>query len=150
MWKIYLDTCCLNRPFDDRSQERVRREAEAVLTVLARLTTRDWHWISSEALWAEVEQMPDRDRRLRVRAMAEGAHQLVVIEQPQVERARALLGLHFKPLDALHLACAEAAGADVVLTTDDRLVRLARRVSGQLRLRVMILWPGLVRYRAHE
>jgi hypothetical protein len=43
MWKIYLDTCCLNRPFDDRSQERVRREAEAVLTVLARLATRDWH-----------------------------------------------------------------------------------------------------------
>ena len=26
---LYLDICCLKRPFDDATQERVRREAEA-------------------------------------------------------------------------------------------------------------------------
>jgi predicted nucleic acid-binding protein len=86
---------------------------------------------------AEVEQIRDRDHKLRVRTLAADAHELVLIEQPQVERARALEGLRFKPLDALHLACAESAAADVMLTTDDRLIRVARRVSSQLRLRVM-------------
>ncbi|EHL04249.1 hypothetical protein HMPREF0322_05169 [Desulfitobacterium hafniense DP7] len=28
--KIYLDNCCLNRPFDDLSNDMVRMEAEAV------------------------------------------------------------------------------------------------------------------------
>ena len=32
--KLYLDVCCLNRPFDDQSQNRVRLEAEAVLSIL--------------------------------------------------------------------------------------------------------------------
>ena len=32
---IYLDMCCLKRPFDDQSKSRIRLEAEAVLVVLA-------------------------------------------------------------------------------------------------------------------
>ena len=34
MTKIYFDTCCLNRPFDDQTQTRIRLEAEAVLAIL--------------------------------------------------------------------------------------------------------------------
>lgn len=30
MQRIYLDVCCLSRPFDARSQPRIRLEAEAV------------------------------------------------------------------------------------------------------------------------
>ena len=32
--KLYLDTCCLNRPLDDKSQALVAVEAEAVLAIL--------------------------------------------------------------------------------------------------------------------
>jgi len=32
--KIYLATCCLNRPFDDQRQPRVRLESEAVTLIL--------------------------------------------------------------------------------------------------------------------
>jgi hypothetical protein len=32
--RIYLDVCCLNRPFDNQVQDRVRLEAEAVLAIL--------------------------------------------------------------------------------------------------------------------
>jgi len=31
---VYLDVCCFKRPFDDATQERVRREAEAVAALL--------------------------------------------------------------------------------------------------------------------
>ena len=34
MTKLYLDACCVNRPFDDQTQDRIRLEAErAVLRV---------------------------------------------------------------------------------------------------------------------
>ena len=33
-WKIYLDMCCLNRFFDPQIQGRIRRETEAVDTIL--------------------------------------------------------------------------------------------------------------------
>ncbi|NCQ94607.1 MAG: type II toxin-antitoxin system VapC family toxin [Microcystis aeruginosa W11-06] len=36
--------------------------------------------------------------------------------------------LGFKFYDALHLAFAEAGGADVLLTTDDRLLRKAQQI----------------------
>jgi hypothetical protein len=40
--KIYLDVCCLNRPFDDQGQERIRLEAEAVLLIIARMESGQW------------------------------------------------------------------------------------------------------------
>jgi len=43
--KIYLDACCLNRPFDEQSQERIRMEAEAVLIILNHLYNHEWEWI---------------------------------------------------------------------------------------------------------
>jgi predicted nucleic acid-binding protein len=42
----------------------------------------------------------------------------------------------FTGIDALHLACAETAGAGVFLTTDDRLLRLAARHADFLRVNV--------------
>lgn len=32
--RVYLDICCLKRPFDDQSQPRIHLEAEAVLALL--------------------------------------------------------------------------------------------------------------------
>ena len=50
--------------------------------------------------------------------------------QPSIKtRALALEQTGCKPLDALHLSCAEAAGTDQFLTCDDRLLR---RYSGQM------------------
>ncbi len=65
MTTIYLDACCLDRPFDDLTQDRVRLE-----------------------------------------------------------------------FDALHIACAESSKADVLLTTDDHMVRRVERLSSQLTVRV--------------
>ena len=33
-YKIYLDVCCLNRPFDAQSQPRIRLETEVTTEVL--------------------------------------------------------------------------------------------------------------------
>ena len=52
--KVYLDACCLNRPFDDQSQPRVRLETEAVSLILEKLAQGEWDWVGSEILLHEV------------------------------------------------------------------------------------------------
>ncbi len=47
--KIYLDCCCLQRPFDDIYQPRVAVEAEAILVVLAFCESGHLEFISSDA-----------------------------------------------------------------------------------------------------
>lgn len=43
----------------------------------------------------------------------------------------------FKPMDALHIACAEESKVDVLLTTDDRLVNMAQKFRRLLHIDVM-------------
>jgi len=134
--RLYLDACCLNRPFDDQRQDRVRLEAEAVLLILGRCEAETWQWFSSAIVEAEVDQTPNPERRARVRAMLRGAHSTVALTEAAVTRAKALQGMGFCTYDALHLACAEHAAVDVFLTTDDRVLRLAARHAAHLQVRV--------------
>ena len=134
--RIYLDVCCLNRPFDDQRQDRVRLEAEAVLLILGRCEAGEWQWISSAVVEEEVDNTPSRERQSRVRAMLSGAHSVVALTAAAVTRAKALQAMGFRTYDALHLACAEQAAVDVFLTTDDRVLRIATRHTAQLPVRV--------------
>lgn len=136
MTKIYFDTCCINRPFDDQTQVRVRLEAEAVLGILSRVESGEWEWIGSEVLMDEIEQMPDMQRLSRVKLLSSFAQEIVDINEKEVERARELQKEGFQVFDALHIACAESAKADVFLSTDDRLLKQAQRVSKSLHVRV--------------
>lgn len=139
---IYLDVCCLNRPFDNQAQERVRLESEAVLLILARCQSREWFLLGSEAIDAEIAQIPDADRRERVTLLASLAITQVIVSELFEERARELVQLGFKAYDTLHIACAEAGNADILLTTDDRLSRKAAKHSNvlQVRLQNPVLW----------
>ena len=63
-------------------------------------------------------------------------NEIVVPKSAEADRARRLELLGFSPFDALHLASAEPGGADVFLTTDDDLLRRARRSPGSIHIRV--------------
>ncbi len=134
--KVYLDTCCVNRLFDVQTQGRVRRETQAVTQVLNCFLTRQWHWISSDILEEEVDANRDLERRARVRAVMEHIHQTFFVSLKEEVRGEALEILGFKRYDALHIACAESGEADILLTTDDRMLRLAKRHQARLRVRV--------------
>lgn len=62
MITVQLDACCLNRPFDDQTQDRIRLEAEAVLLILGHVHRGEWRWIGSEVLHFEIAQNPDLER----------------------------------------------------------------------------------------
>jgi len=120
---IYLDVCCLNRPFDDLTQQRIRLESEAVLLILERCQSGSLDLLGSEAIDFELGRLVDVDKRQRVLSLASLATSKIVISEAIEIRARQLHTYGFHPLDSLHLACAEAGNADVFLTTDDRLLR---------------------------
>jgi predicted nucleic acid-binding protein len=134
--KLYLDACCLNRPFDDQSQDRIRIETEAVLLIIQRCLDREWTWCGSEVLTYELEQIPDADRWQKVRNLAKYVHTLIKIDSGITARALELSGIGFAAYDALHIACAEEAEVDVFLTTDDRLIKLADRYPGKIQVQI--------------
>jgi predicted nucleic acid-binding protein len=142
MTKVYLDTCCLNRPFDDQTQERVRLEAEAVLVILSRIEKGEWEWIGSEVLTDEIEQTPDTQKLSRAKLLSGFIQENVEIGEKEAKRAKELQKAGLQLFDALHLACAESSKADVFLSTDDRLLKLAKRMSKRLKIRVVnpLVW----------
>lgn len=134
--RIYLDTCCLSRFFDDQTQTRVYQETEVIGLILSQFRTGRWHWISSDVLMDEVEQNPDSDQRSQIKDLIIDAHQTVSVRTSEISRGKQLETLGFKELDALHLASAESGSSDFFLTTDDRLLAKAKRDSSQLHVRV--------------
>jgi predicted nucleic acid-binding protein len=143
---VYLDLCCYNRPFDDQSQARVHLEAEAVLAIVQRVGSASWELVGSAILKAEARANPDADRRKQVLDLMESVTWELAVDRAILERARDIKRLGFGQFDSLHLACAERAGADVLLTTDDGFVRSAKRqVQGlQVRVENPLVWLGEV------
>ena len=136
MLNIYFDACCLNRPFDDQTQDRIRLEAEAVVLILAHVVRGEWRWIGSEVLSFEVAQNPNAEHRHRVQVLLQSVSGTVWLNERLERRGAELESLGFGAFDALHLACAERAETDVFLTTDDGLLRRARRHPDQIGVRV--------------
>jgi hypothetical protein len=134
----YLDICCLKRPFDDAMIERIRREAEAVAAILDMAQAGKVHLVRSPAHDFENERNPREDRRLATRLWLETATVSATANRATADRARALAALGFGPLDALHLAFAEASAARWFVTTDDRLLKAASRHREQLHVEVVL------------
>jgi hypothetical protein len=131
---IYLDMCCLKRPFDDQSQPRIRLESEAVLALLA-AESEAIRFARSAALWLENMRNPLPVRAARVARWLGPlgpAPDAAALE----ERTRVLMHMGFGNFDALHVASAESSAADVLATCDDRLVKTARQAGDAIRLRV--------------
>lgn len=134
--RVYLDACCLSRLTDDQSQARIREEAEAVEQVLVGVRRGTVELLSSEALDDEVRRNPLIDRRVEAQTTLSLAATNTKIDEAIALRAQSLIGLGYGPFDALHLAAAESAGADVLLTTDDRFLKRTARKLGNPRIPV--------------
>lgn len=133
-YRIYLDVCCLNRPFDDSSQDRIRLEAEAVLSIYRKCRLGEWILLNSEVIESELRQTPDTQRVELIMAALAIAQDKAKLDTSLRQRASELVKLGLKPFDAAHIASAEAMAADVLLTTDDRLIRKATRYQASLKV----------------
>ena len=133
--RIYLDLCCLKRPFDDQTQPRIHAESESVLSIITRGLSK-LEFLQTPAQHLENEQNPVFHRANWVRDWLNHQTEITPDEPALTARIEELMALGFKNFDAFHLASAELVGADKFVTCDDRLLSLARRNAGQLRINV--------------
>jgi len=123
--KIYLDVCCLCRPFDDQNVHRIRMETEAITEILKRCMT-DWELVGSEAIESEILEISDEERRENIESVLQFARSRVEVDDVVENIARQYHRFGLDTFDALHLACAYHAGA-IFLTTDDSLIKSIKK-----------------------
>lgn len=134
---LYLDCCCFNRPFDDLSQIRVRLEAEAVEWILEESSTGRFTIVTSDYLIQELLRNPNPDRRASTLAMTQYAGLHVPVLDSNANRASQIESLAIIGFDALHIAAAEIAKCDYLVTTDDRLLKKCQRHQSLLMVPVL-------------
>ena len=122
---LYLDLNCFNRPFDDQTQTRIAREAQAVFSILTRIEDGADELAWSAALTFENLHHPLADRREEIARWEGRAVSTPAVVDAVGQRAQQLIDAGLHTLDAVHLAFAESAGCDRFLTCDDRLLRRA-------------------------
>lgn len=134
--KICLDVCCLNRPFDDQSQERIHLEAESILIILKLVEDGKWRLLNSDTISYKVSRIPDAERRAKVNSIISMAKEHIQIDENVIERAKQIQKLGVKGFDALHVACSEKGKADIFLTTDDQLLKKLHQRPVKVKVRV--------------
>lgn len=133
--RIYLDVCCLNRPFDDQRQDRIHLESEAVLTILKHIESGKWKLISSDAIIYEINKIPDIERKNKILIEISKATIFLKAEPALIFRAKEIQKMGIKSYDALHVASAEIGNADVFLSTDDNLLKILSRNSNAVNIK---------------
>jgi predicted nucleic acid-binding protein len=136
MYRIYMDVCCLNRPFDDQTQQRIRLETEAILLTLNQCQSGSWKLVTSNALDVEIGQTPNPTRMRQVQDLLSIAQIKIQTSALLEQRVIELAQLGFTFYDAAHIASAERSKSDILLTTDDRLIRKAIQLVDRVQVKV--------------
>ena len=138
--KIYMDVCCLSRPFDDQTQDKIRIESDAILAILSKCMSGEWQLLSSEVLDIEIENTPDKWKKSKVYELYKLAKGKIMLNDKIVKRAFEIQNLGLKSFDSLHVASAEYSKADIFLTTDKNLLRIAERLQLDIKTANPLNW----------
>ena len=145
--KIYLDSCCFNRPFDDLSQDKVRFECEAVLEILNNCVAGVWDVFRSDVLDDEIDRIANFVKKQQVLMLYSSTTIYVPLTDEIVHRAKDTQQIsNIKPFDALHLASAEYGNANVLLTTDKKFINQAAVINTSVRVINPAIWLMEVMY----
>ena len=134
---IYLDICCLKRPFDDQSKPRIRAESRAIASILEAVEEGDYQLIRSPALDFENSRNPVENRRLIVETWLEKFSKKIPLSPEVEKRALELNNRGIKPLDAYHIAFAEKSQAVFYITCDYRLLKIRHELKDDLKTKVI-------------
>ena len=123
--KFYLDNCCYNRPYDDQSYLRISLESQAKLYVQHLIREKKLDLVTSYVLDYENSRNPNASRRDTISDFFENAVEHIGSEKNDeiLPLAKKIQATGVKTADSCHVACAEYAGCDYFLTTDDRILK---------------------------
>ena len=121
--KIYLDTCAMNRIFDDQSDIRILLESYSMITIIKLIENNSIDLITSDILVYENDRNPYIDRKTFVNKLAEFSFVTIGLTPSIKRRAKELEQIGIKSIDALHLASAELSKVDYFISCDDNIIK---------------------------
>ena len=121
-YKLYLDNCCFNRPYDNQTHPLVKLETEAKLIIQQEVLDGKLGLIWSFILHYENNDNPYIDRKEHIALWEAKATDIITYEKNILARANTIMALGVREKDALHLSCAIQANADFFITTDKKLL----------------------------
>jgi len=128
--KIYLDTCCYGRPWDDQTQTNILAETAAIKSAIKTCCTKGFAIIGSPMLIMEINNITILNLRQKVMNFYSDTTTMWAPMTALVEaRARQLQAGGQKVFDSYHAALSESAEADYLLTTDPKFVNAAARLG---------------------
>ncbi len=122
-YKLYIDNCCFNRPFDDQKQIRIRIETEAKLHIQQKIVQGEFQLAWSYILDYENFNNPFSNRRLLISGWKDRAFTHVIENKAIINNGLFFEKNGIRPKDALHIACSIEAGCDFFVTTDDGIIK---------------------------
>ena len=126
--KVYLDVCCLCRPFDESQDNRITLEAEAVLAILAECRE-TWVLVSSEVISHELNAITSIDKREKALSFLSISRENIILTPDIIGSSEFFWQSGVNTYDALHYACALSAGASFI-TVDDSLIKKIMALPG--------------------
>ena len=130
MLKLYLDNCCYNRPFDDLKQEKICLEATAVEDILKLAIDKKLLIYKSIAIDFELSRISNGNKKRQVEDLYDAMNLIDIPYNDTIKRrAIALKKYNIKYMDALHIAFAENANVDYMITTDKLLLNASKRAD---------------------
>ena len=137
---IYMDCCCLNRPNDDQTQDKIRIESEAILAILSKCCYNSWKLIGSDVLKYEIIKTPEINKMNKTLNLYSIAKENIEINNEIMERAKELQKYGLKLIDSLHFASAEYAKVNVLLTVDKDFMNSSKKIESTLKVENPIIW----------
>ena len=127
-FKIYLDNCCFNRPFDDISQILVKNEAIAKMFIQSLIKYKCIILYSSYMLVLEINENPFAINRDHIFNFVNDYSEVFISKEREREiipLTNIIMESGIKLKDAVHIACSIVAECDYFITTDKRLLKYA-------------------------
>lgn len=124
--KVYLDNCCMNRPYDDQSQRLISLETQAKLSIQDLIKSGQIDLVASYMLIYENSQNPYDIRKVSISSFIEENAIEYVAEDCGKDigsLAHEIMETGIKEKDAIHVACAILSSCDYFISTDRRLLK---------------------------
>ena len=124
--RIYLDSCCFNRPYDNQSNQRVSMETKAIQLIQNEIRTGNIELATSYISRYENDKSPFLVKRTYIEDFIQKYTSVYVTREREVDMvsiAKNIIDTGIKQYDAYHVACAILAKCDYFLSTDKRLLK---------------------------
>ena len=124
--KIYLDICCLSRPFDDQTDVKIRLETDAKMYIQSLVKFKSLVLCSSFMLSFEINKCPIEESKNHISQFVKEFSLIHVSNQREddiTKLSKEIMETGIKYKDSIHIACSIIAGCDYMISTDKRLLK---------------------------